>query len=299
MLLNAVRINASDPCPPPPRKILLPTLGHLSQTIRGSRSGRWLCKIDLQNCYWSIRLPRSWHRVFVVEANNTRYKYTRLPFGWKHSPAFCQNLVKRIVASALSQLQEKVGHKVYLDDILLDSGRRRTPIQGRRKVVQNFKQAGFIINVKSELRPTKRLGFVGKLLNTLRKTITNQPAVLARAFRMWLRGVGVGTGTMSGSDLLRLMGRIQWLARPGTLSSFLSGAYQAAYSGTGRFTRGLIRATGTAPMFALFPQSYRRTPAASGVTYFADAAPPCSTCPFFTVGIVGPKGCYRSRRCPR
>ena len=137
MLLNAVRINASDPRPP--RKIHLPTLSHLSQTIRRSRSGRWLCKIDLQNCYWSIRLPRSWHRVFVVEANNTRYKYTRLPFGWKYSPAVCQNLVKCIVASALSQLQAKVGHKVYLDDIHLDSGRRRTLIQGRRNVVQKLK----------------------------------------------------------------------------------------------------------------------------------------------------------------
>ena len=118
-------------------------------------------------------------------------------------------------------------------------------------MIQKLKRAGFIISVKSELRPTKKLGFVGKLLDTLCKTITNQPAVLAGAFRMWLRGVG--TGTMSGSNLLRLLGRIQWLARPGSFSCFLSGAYQAAYSGTGRFTRGLMRAIGTALLFSLFP----------------------------------------------
>ena len=54
--------------------------------------------------------------------------------------------------------------------------------QMRRAVVRKLKKAGFIISRKSELRPTKKLVFVGKLLNTLRKTVKNQPSVLAGAF---------------------------------------------------------------------------------------------------------------------
>ena len=64
LLLNAVRINASDHRAP--KAVRLPTLSHLAHTIKGSKYGRWLCKIDLQNCYRSIKVPRSWHRVFVV-----------------------------------------------------------------------------------------------------------------------------------------------------------------------------------------------------------------------------------------
>ena len=96
------------------------------------------------------------------------------------------------MASAISPAKLPVGHKVYLDDVLLDTRHKRILKQGRWAVVRELKRAGFIIGRKSELRPTKKTLFVGKLLNTLRKTITNQPSVLAGAFRMWLRGVGAG-----------------------------------------------------------------------------------------------------------
>ena len=293
-MLNAVRINASDPHPP--KKVHLPTLSDLAHTVRRSKSGRWLCKIDLTSCYWSIRLPRSWHRVFVVEVSGRRYKYTRLPFGWKHSPALCQTLIRRIVHSAIFAARLPVGHKVYLDDILLDARRRHTLRAGRRAVVRKLRQAGFLISVKSELRPTKRLVWVGKLLDTLRKRVENQSAVLAGAFRMWLRGVG--TGLMSAADLSRLLGRIPWLARPGSLSCFLAGAYRCVYAGTGLFTRGLVRSLGTALLFCLVPQSFKKQPASVGRVFFVDVAPPLVGSKCFTVGIVSNKGCLRTRRCP-
>ena len=263
---------------------------HLAHTIKGSKSGRWLCKIDLQNCYWSIKLPRSWHKVSVVQAGRHRYKYTRLPFGWRYSPSICPTLVKRLVASA------PVGNKVYLDDVQLDAKSRRSLNRGTKAVVHKLRQAGFILSVKSETRPTKRIGFVGKWFHTLRKYIQNQPALLARAFRMWIRVVG--TGKIAASDLMRLLGRMQWLIRPASLSCFLAGAYRSAYSGEDRFTRGLIRSTTTALVFSMVPQSCKSKPAQDGRVYFGDAAPPSAHCARHTIGVVGPKGCYRLRRCP-
>ena len=165
-----------------------------------------------------------------------------------------------------------------------------------RRLFDKLRQAGFPISVKGETRPTKRIGFVGKGFDTLRKYIQNQPAVLAGAFRMWIRAVG--TGKIAASDLMRLLGRMQWLIRPPSLSCFLAGAYRSASSGEDRFTRGLIRSTATALVFSLVPQSCKSRLAQDGRVYFADAAPPSGHCARHTTGVVGPKGCYRSRRCP-
>ena len=64
LLLNAVRLNASDQCKP--KKIRLPTFRSLIEAITGSRHGRWMAKIDLTNCCWSIRQAQSWRKIFMV-----------------------------------------------------------------------------------------------------------------------------------------------------------------------------------------------------------------------------------------
>ena len=48
-LLNGVSVNASDGRPH--KRVRLPTLSRLARTLWRSKCGRWLCKIDLQNCY--------------------------------------------------------------------------------------------------------------------------------------------------------------------------------------------------------------------------------------------------------
>ena len=73
-----------------------------------------MCKIDLQNCYCNICLPRKWHSIFTVDVAKTQYKCTRLPFGWKYSPTNCQTLIRKLVTSTLRKTTSaKVGSKVY------------------------------------------------------------------------------------------------------------------------------------------------------------------------------------------
>ena len=76
------------------------------QKRRGRRS--YLAKKDLTNCYWSIRLPQQWRRIFIAGAGHRRYWITRLPFGWQHSPAICQRLIDRMVPAALRRRSRKV-----------------------------------------------------------------------------------------------------------------------------------------------------------------------------------------------
>ena len=107
-----------------------------------------------------------------------------VPSFWLALFSLCQTLVKRLVASAISAAKVPVGHKVYLDDVLLDAKSRRSVNICRKAVVHKLRQTDFIIGVKSETCPTKRIGFVGKSFDTLRQFIQNQPVVLVGAFRM-------------------------------------------------------------------------------------------------------------------
>ena len=71
----------------------------------------------MQNCYWSIKLPREWRRVFVVTRGAKAYRVTRLPFGWAYSPSICQRLVSSIVKGSLRGPHEDP--ESYLDDVLI------------------------------------------------------------------------------------------------------------------------------------------------------------------------------------
>ena len=95
--------------------------------MRGG-GGAWMAKLDLQNAFWSVVLPRGWRRVFVLKtADGRSYRYTRLPFGWRHFPLICQSLVRGIVAAALRGVRARAW--VYIDDILVTA---RSPSQVRR-----------------------------------------------------------------------------------------------------------------------------------------------------------------------
>ena len=92
-ILDARWVNSSDPRKPP--KFRLPALEGIKRWMgdapRNRGGGRvFLTKLDLQNAYWSIRLPPLWRRVFVVKGGSgRRFRYARLPFGWSYSPAIC------------------------------------------------------------------------------------------------------------------------------------------------------------------------------------------------------------------
>ena len=71
-ILDARGVNASDPRKPP--KFRLPGLEAIRhwmgrarpRRVGGGRCRVFLAKLDLQNAYWSIRLPTAWRSVFVV-----------------------------------------------------------------------------------------------------------------------------------------------------------------------------------------------------------------------------------------
>ena len=108
-----------------------------------------MAKIDLTNAYWSIKLPRRWRRTFVVQSGTGRWRFTRLPFGWKYSPCICQELVLGIVSRAVRGMG--VHWDVYLDDVLITARSAELAERATRAAAQALRGAGFIIGPKSQL----------------------------------------------------------------------------------------------------------------------------------------------------
>ena len=127
--------------------------------------------------------PRKWRQVFIVKAGRRSYRITRLPFGWKYSPAICQRLVDRMVQATLRRRRWAGGMRrqsgraalgwTYRDDVLVSHGRRGTLKRVMRGLATKFVKAGFMISPKSVLAPQRRLDFVGKHLEPQRCEISN------------------------------------------------------------------------------------------------------------------------------
>ena len=269
--------------------------------MRGG-GGAWMAKLDLQNAFWSVVLPRGWRGVFVLQtADGRSYRYTCLPFGWRYSPLICQSLVRGIVAAALRGVRARAW--VYIDDILVTA---RSPSKMRRAVqliIRRLQRAGFIISQKSETTPTMELSFIGKHINTDAGYFQNAPGGLRSALRAWVRAMG--RGTIEPRRLRKLLGQLCWLSRPNAwLSCFMAGSYQALDSGARWFTRSMARGLGTVLLFSAVAQSYPPDAHEGGMQQvlgkgdlllFADAAPDGER---FRVGLVGDRRFRRSIRCP-
>ena len=193
----------------------------------GGRGRVFLAKLDLQNAYWSIRLPPLWRKVFVVEgASGRRFRYARLPFGWSYSPAICQRLVMAVVRQVVSR--RGIRGWVYLDDILLSARRKARLRRAVSDCIALLRRAGFIVGEKSETSPTECISFIGKQIDMKAGTVGNATCALVGAFRSWVRGVG--RGRLPTCAMERLLGKLCWLGRPNAgLGAFLAGAYTACW----------------------------------------------------------------------
>ena len=192
-ILNATLVNKLDPQKNP--KFRLPALEGLRRWLEDRRrKGRggytWL---DLQDAFGSIRLPRQWPFVFIVQGRGgagRRYRYLRLQFGWAYSPAICQTLVAALVRGALRT--GRVKGWAYIDDVLLASRSERRLKRAVRRVCAALQGAGFIMGAKSEKEPAKEMRFIGKTINTRTATMSNSPGAVVGPFRAWIRGMGAG-----------------------------------------------------------------------------------------------------------
>ena len=165
--------------------------------------------VDLKNAFWSFKLPRRHERAFRFrmrwEGVERVFCMSRMPFGWKHSPLFCQTALGRIVRPLIPE-----GYTLfhYLDDFLIlgpDPARLRVVTA---RVVKALEEAGFIVSGRGTLEPVTDIFFLGKYINFGVRTIRSHPRAFLQMFNIWLR---LATRSRPSSRLLsKALGFIHW-----------------------------------------------------------------------------------------
>ena len=149
------------------RRFKLPSLEALAvlmRTCAGAsgpchEGGLWGAKVDIANCYWSVCLPPDLAGAIRVAAGNRTYTLLRVPFGWHRAPC----LVQALIADLLRDLDpDGVVAVQYLDDMLF-IGRDRAQVAAvAEDAAYTVRRAGFLVSVKSELEPQRRIAWMGK-----------------------------------------------------------------------------------------------------------------------------------------
>ena len=265
-----------------------------------ARRKAFLGKIDLGNCFWSIRMPYRWCRVFLVNTPQGCFRWLTLPFGWKYSSVLCQRLVSALVTRAPRGLRAR--GVTCLDDVLVSAvGRCRLRVAARR-VSRVLGRAGFLISPKSVVAPVRTLDFIGKQFSAAAMTVDNKPTVIGGVVA--LRLLGVVQNRLSARLAARLLGKLEWAVRPNAgLAPFVAGGHCWKLSEFCHFRRDMCRALMIAIAFALTPQCFApwpwlpQMPAVESV-FFTDVAER-STTGRYRIGIMREGRRWLSRKAPR
>ena len=260
----------------------------------------FLGKIDLRNCFCSIRMPYRWCPVFRVNTPQGCFRWLTLPFGWQYSLVLCQKLVSALVRRALRDLRAR--GVTYLDDFMVSAvGRHRLRVAARR-VSRVLGRAGFLISPKSVIEPVRTLDFIGKQFSAAAMTVENKPGVIGGVVALWL--LGIVPNMLSARLAARLLGKLEWAVRPNAgLAPFVAGGHCWKLNDFCHFTKGMCRALMTAIAFALTPQCFAPWPwwpqlPAAECVFFTDAAER-STRGRYKIGIVREGRRWLSRKAPK
>ena len=134
---------------------------------------------------------------------------SQMPFGWKHSPLFCQTARGHIVRPLIPD-----GYLLfhYLHDFLIlgpDPLRLRAITAC---VVRALQEAGFLVSAKITLEPNADIFFLSKFVNLPMRTIRSPPRAFLHMYNICLR---LATLSPPSSRLLsKALGFIHWHFRP-------------------------------------------------------------------------------------
>ena len=203
---------------PKPPRFALPRLSLLLDSPQSSLL--FYTKLDVSNFFWSLRLPTEVHGCFPLSAGARTFGSRRLPFGWSWSPNLAQLTLDRFLSPftfrpALIFFQ-------YLDDILLASPDPYFLTYATNYCIYLISRSNLSLNKKSVLIPCRSIDWLGKHISS--GTISNSFSRIAYALlHLW----SLRCCQLSFRRLQRLLGFLQWLLSPSSLSApFMSSSYQ-------------------------------------------------------------------------
>ena len=166
-----------------------------------------------------------------------------LPFGWKLSPAICQEVVARSVNQCLTCIPlplpnadgSLVDYDHYLDDLLFVQEDREWLRVCGGMLLALLRDQGYIISHKSQLEPVQRTTWLGKEVNVLQLSIGNSQQLKTRIFTAL---INVHGRVVRAKTIVRILGLIGWLAAHKTVHlPFLAGVWTAISCQRSEFVR--------------------------------------------------------------
>lgn len=140
------------------------------QAIRLINQNDFMASVDLRQAYYSVKIADEQQKYLCFRWQGKIYQFTCLPNGISDGPRLFTKLMKPIFA----KLRE-MGYIItsFIDDTLMCSSSWlgcKECIQGTMQVLRKL---GFCINEdKSVLQPTKRIEYLGNIINSETMTVT-------------------------------------------------------------------------------------------------------------------------------
>ena len=143
---------------------------NFEQAIRLVNEGDFLASIDLKNAYYSVRVAEEQQRFLCFTWQGQVYQFTCLPNGVSEGPRIFTKLLKPVFAALRAK-----GFTItsYIDDTLICNSSLPGCLTVVRDTIDTLRQLGFCINdAKSVLVPTRRIEYLGNVIDTVTMTVS-------------------------------------------------------------------------------------------------------------------------------
>lgn len=150
-------------------KVTLPLTAAVLDTVTlieriQSHHGTWSAVTDGANAFFTIPIdPKQWEH-FAFTWQGRQYTFTRLPQGYKHSPAICHRLIAEHLDECEIHPSLLITH--YIDDILIQGPTEDSVKYYLELIVTHLKLKGWEINpdkIQGPAQEVKFLGYIGIL----------------------------------------------------------------------------------------------------------------------------------------
>ena len=119
---------------------------------------QFFCKLDLSDAYYQIPLAEETKDITTINTPFGRYRFNRLPYGIKISPAVFQREMEKLIGEHPSII-------VFQDDILIGAGQPTELAKLREEILTKLKNAGVVINSSKSIMETEVVRFLGHVLD--------------------------------------------------------------------------------------------------------------------------------------
>jgi len=175
----------------------------------------FLAKVDLSAAYRSVRVhPADRHLTglawtFAGEERETVMVDTRLPFGARLSAGIFNSITQAVVRMMAARGDRRI--VCYLDDFLIAADTETECRAVMNRLLRLLRELGFAVNYKKLVPPTRRLVFLGVLVDTDTYTLA-LPAAKMAELRAAL-AEAITRRRMSKRQLQSLTGKLGWAAQ--------------------------------------------------------------------------------------